>query len=250
MQGKVQILTLLFFNLNKKTMIYNPYPQINLPFGNDNKYFKWLFDAICNVKNTYINYKVKYVTTTDKESELYHLERVSAYELYRQWANILEKQTDTLVLNAEVDKSISYSIEAELEDSTNQEYKINVFPDIVLHHSQGDDRNQKMICEIKRNKYLTASLILGDLFKLSCYMDNEHFHSDYLPFEYGVFILIGTNIDTIRNLLVADTNIKKGDARYSVNNYKREFSHTFNHIVCIAYNGTILEYETLDKIIK
>lgn len=40
-------------------MIYNPYPQVDLPFGKDNKYFKTLFDAIYNVDEHYIEYKLK-----------------------------------------------------------------------------------------------------------------------------------------------------------------------------------------------
>ena len=40
-------------------MIYNPYPEINLPFGNDNKYFKWLFDAISQVSKDFFTYSFK-----------------------------------------------------------------------------------------------------------------------------------------------------------------------------------------------
>lgn len=60
-------------------MVYNPFPQIDLPFGKDNKYFLDLFDSIIQVERKYIEYNVKY--NDNRYGYEKHLERVFAYEL-------------------------------------------------------------------------------------------------------------------------------------------------------------------------
>ena len=67
-------------------------------------HFNWLFRAISLVNKKYIDYTVY---NGKKKEKRFHKERVFAYELYRQWANILENECDEpLVLNAELDKII------------------------------------------------------------------------------------------------------------------------------------------------
>ena len=97
----------------------------------DTSHFNWLFRAISLVNKKYINYTVY---NGKKEEKQFHKERVFAYELYRQWANILESEcSEPLVLNAELDKIIDVRIgtESDIEDVYNivEERK---YPDIVL----------------------------------------------------------------------------------------------------------------------
>ena len=123
-------------------MIYNPYPRVDLPFGNDNKYFQWLFEALLKVKKRYLTYDVEFSSTSvDIKKE--HLERVFAYELYHQWSVILDQQKDNdLILNAEIDKNINETIiemNKSDNDDSSESLRVNVYPDLVLHQSQGKD---------------------------------------------------------------------------------------------------------------
>lgn len=77
----------------------------------DTSHFNWLLRAISLVNKKYIDYTVY---NGNKEEKQFHKERVFAYELYRQWANILECEcNEPLVLNAELDKIIEERIETE-----------------------------------------------------------------------------------------------------------------------------------------
>ena len=55
----------------------------------DTSHFNWLLRAISLVNKKYIDYTVY---NGNKEEKQFHKERVFAYELYRQWANILESE--------------------------------------------------------------------------------------------------------------------------------------------------------------
>lgn len=60
-----------------------------------------LFESILSVEGKYLLYKDK---ATGKEQK--HLERVFAYELYRQWANRIQiKRKDYLIINGEIGKA-------------------------------------------------------------------------------------------------------------------------------------------------
>ena len=231
-------------------MIYNPYPQVDLPFGKDNKYFKILFDAICKVEKRYLYYDVKSADVHKiEEINHSHLERVFAYEVYRQWGNLIEKSCDhSLILNAELDKFIEDGdiiLESE-QFNCSDENKLKVYPDLILHHDQGDDDIQKIVCEIKRTTRITGKLILGDLYKLCCYMTKEKFHSKYKPFRYGVFLLSGGKLSDIR---IGDCEkIRHGDSCCTSKDLQDKFKAILGRIICVAYDGTTLEYETLDKI--
>lgn len=237
-------------------MNYNPFPQLNLPYGKDNKYFLDLFDSIIKVNRKFIEYKVKY----DESHHGYekHLERVFAYELYRHWGNKILSESPFLILNAEISKVISVNkILCDLDDnqgSTNQEVT-TVYPDMVLHHSQGDDKAQVLICEIKRDKNLTGSLIFGDLYKISCYMTKEKFHTEYEPFRYGVFIIAGDkDLSACFNCLKDTDSIETNDGREKLSFRKfvddKVFQPSFDRIVCVSYDGNRLDYNILSALVK
>lgn len=210
----------------------------------DTSHFNWLFRAISLVNKKYIDYTV---CNENKEIKQFHKERVFAYELYRQWANILENEcNEPLVLNAELDKIIKERIRTD-DDIKNVCYieEERKYPDIVLHHGQGSDILQKIICEIKRNTEtrISGSVILADLYKLACYMDENKFPSGKKPFEYGVFILLNGGLDQIKAIKKAKIKVSSSD--YTFSQFKKEMSEHFESIICVTYDGTTLEYRTL-----
>lgn len=76
----------------------------------DKQYFNYLFRAIALVDKKFISYDVYNADLKSLETA-YHLERVFAYELYRQWANILSCEChDKYILNAELDKIVKETI--------------------------------------------------------------------------------------------------------------------------------------------
>lgn len=235
-------------------MTYNPYSQIQLPFGNDNKYFFWLFEAIRNVGIHYVEYK--HYSSGNQYDYIPHLERVFAYELYRQWGNIIDSIGEDLVLNSEIgktmmDETISVSTVNNYKNAP-KEKELSLYPDLVLHHSQGDDTAQIQICEIKRNTGITGCAILGDLYKLSCYLDQNKYHSEYKnPFKYGIFIFVDGTLQVINGHLNLNSHIKlKDDVEYTLKKFITDRSDFFGNIVCISYDGTILEYELLSELIQ
>lgn len=210
----------------------------------DALHFNWLFRAISLVEKKYLNYTVH---NGDEKAKRYHKERVFAYELYRQWANILVSECkESLILNAELDKIIDERISS--EDSTgsvdNSEEFLK-YPDLVLHQDQGSDKIQKIICEVKRNtdKQVSASAIFADLYKLACYMDENKFHTGKKPFEYGVFILLNGKLEQIKGIKKTKIKVSENDYRYLL--FKKEMNSHFDNIICITYDGAILEYKTL-----
>lgn len=231
-------------------MIYNPYPEIDLPFGNDNKYFKWLFDAISQVSKDFITYSFK--DAKYEEECLSHVERVFAYELYRRFADILEKNgVSSLVLNGEVNKCINDEIKKQTRDNESGK-NTTVFPDLVLHESQSSLKDQKIIIEIKRKEGIkNKEDLFRDFLKISHYLKDSIFWKN--PFQYGVLLLEGEGVK-LKDLHINDEQkVSFADwQEYTFSEYKNDekFKLKFENIVCVAYNGTTLEYETLDKIIK
>ena len=207
----------------------------------DVMHFNWLFRAISLVDKKYIDYTVHNGSGKEKQ---YHKERVFAYELYRQWANIIENECkESLVLNAELDKIIEERISPEDDRETFEEMR--KYPDLVLHDGQDSDNNQKMVCEIKRNtkSKISSSAIFADLYKIACYMDEDKFHCGKKPFEYGVFILLNGELEQIKG--IKKTKIKVSANDYSYRHFKIELSNHFDRIICVTYDGTNLEYRTL-----
>lgn len=218
--------------------------QLNQKIGflnkqkSDEKQFNRLFRAICLVNKKYLEIKVG--NTKDKGELRNHKERVFAYELYRQWANILDTESkNKLILNAELDKIIGDDI---------KKPKVITYPDLVLHQGQGNKRKQKIICEIKRNdppKRYTR--LFADLYKLSCYLDKDMMGAG--KFDYGVFILLSTTLDDIKKIK-ENSKIKVNNNYYLFSDFKEKMSKYFDKIICISYDGEKLEYETLNAILK
>lgn len=222
--------------------------QIDLGYGDDNMYFQLLFDAIRNVDSKYLKYSI------NGGNPCNHVERVFAYELYRQWANRIEPEfKNKLVLNAELGKVIYEEIYIRKEDSFDK-YELTKYPDIVLHSSQGNDDSQIMICEIKKGN-VDNNLILADLYKLCCYMDRDKFNTARTPFQYGVFIWVNGDLEKLnfhkdnafpvvsRNNRGEEKNITCGDMLH-------DYHEHFHNIICIDYNGTLLRYETADNLLN
>ncbi len=230
-------------------MIYNPYPQVDLPFGDDNLYFRILFDAICKVEKHYIEYKLKCDNVSDDEMKKNHVERVFAYELYRQWENRIASEGIALTLNAEITKLIeSEPINVEEYGLDNNERKhphfLTTYPDLVLHHSQSKKDNQEIICEIKRGLEIPGSMILGDLYKISRYMSK-------LGFRYGVFILTNGMLSDIKMKITTPTTIlRKNKKDIKHEGIMKVINNKSSNIVCITYDGTTLKYKTLEKLLN
>lgn len=140
-----------------------------------------LIDALKEISSDYVEYE------NSAGNKCKHLERIFAYELYRQWANLLEdpqRNPEKLILHGEIVKGF--------ENQTRR------YPDFVLHGSQGDYEHQEIICEIKRNQNLNRKSYLGDLRKISEFFNvDKTFHH---PYNYGVFILVGGHMSSITNL--------------------------------------------------
>ena len=164
-------------------------------------------------------------------------ERAFAYELYYQWN--LHLPCKKLIVSAEVSKKINEQYVCKARRLFGK--KTNRFqPDIVLHHSNevNDDKEQKIICEIKVNKELTRKSLLRDLKKLIAYTDNQKKAILYNPFEIGVFILLDGDIAKIKR------NIKGND-----------FSNEdISKIICVTVNingeSVNLNSKSLENILK
>lgn len=231
-------------------MIYNPYPQVDLPFGNDNKLFHDLFESIMRVNERFITYKVQ--SSENKFGYQPHLERVFAYELYRQWGNTIESKRCSLILNAEINKTINCNNITYTEDEKPTSVKeVTLYPDIVLHKSQEDDESQSLICEMKRYDYLCGKAIFCDLYKITQYMMENTFPNCQKPFQYGIFLIIGGRLSIIEKVK-SDTSISIGSLTdpLTFGDFITKYNDLLTKIVCVSYDGTILEYELLSELIK
>jgi hypothetical protein len=200
------------------------------------------------VDSSFIEYtvKVKEGGELDNSDTIAHLERVFAYELYRQWMNCLENNgVKNLVVNGEVGKYIKSELEAcELNDKKGKDN----YPDLVLHKSQGSDEQQIMICEIKRLGANDSDL-LRDLYKLNCYLNKEVFWKK--PFDYGVFILEGKKASLDDLKIKPGTTAQFKDEMISIESYLKDdkMKGKFSRILCVSYDGIDINYETLDNLV-
>ena len=103
-------------------------------------------DLLLNLYKSILSVKRKYVLYTNKNTSATqnHLERVFAYELYRQWSNRIQILYPEYVINGEPEKSPKLFSKLYSQKHT--------FPDLVMHHDQGDHDYQGVICEIKSSK--------------------------------------------------------------------------------------------------
>lgn len=224
-----------------------------------------LLSAIEEVKSSYVEYK-KHIKKLDKElratqgEKEAHLERVFAYELYRQWANRLNCK---LQVNSEAPKAINTRINYKQPKGKRKKERVKatVFPDLVLHSSQGNANAQKIVGEIKRSGS-SRQAIFADLLKLSCLLDEHYFR---YPFDYGVFIYVcmhegiqPINMKENTKIWMAEKPVPSKDKGVAFSFTKEitpitfgeyinseKFSPNFHKIICIAYDGTNLEYCTL-----
>lgn len=174
-------------------------------FTNDTelkKHILYLFQAIMNVDHSYLWYlddSRNLQENEDNKLKFEHLERVFAYELYHQWSIILKNEESDLTINSEISKKI-------LDD--NCKY-LTVYPDFVLHNGQEKTDKQYIVCEVKRKTGLTKDKIKEDLDALSTYLDAKKF--DNKKFKIGVFILVGTDMETLKTFIGEISEIHFGE---------------------------------------
>ena len=163
----------------------------------------------------------------EKGNQIEYLgERSFAYELYRQWQDLMENGIEDLVINVEVPKECVNKTDfiSKLEDlfGLTKEGKPHrrFYPDLVCHHSQFDSEYQEVICEIKTRKGINDNTKLNqDFKKLAAYMTNGILLCH--PFKVGVFILVGghfSDIEFASNELIDN---KKDDIYCILYNVKR-----------------------------
>ena len=200
--------------------------DFNVPvdFHDEHDLLHDLFESIICVEGKYLLYKDK---ATGKEQK--HLERVFAYELYRQWANIIQiKWGDKLVINGEIEK--------EPQLFNHFKSRVHKYPDLVLHSSQGDCDFQGVVCEIKTT-HVTPSSFKDDIDKLNCFVCCEN--EDY-RFTFGVFILIGADMDKILDMMDG----MEGDV------FKATPKERIDRLICVTYYHNHLQAVRFDWLIK
>ena len=141
-------------------------------------YMESMIKALARVSSQYI--------TRDSS---YHLERTYVNEFYHQWSLFLQLENpQRLYLNGEVCKH--------LIENNNEKYK---YPDLILHHSQDDNQDNRIACEFKRQNWIeddcqkdmnTLDLVLTSASSNAKLKNN---------FKWGVFIQIGGTIDRLED---------------------------------------------------
>lgn len=200
--------------------------DISVPtdFHDEHNLLHDLFESILCVEGKYLLYKDK---ATGKERK--HLERVFAYELYRQWANRVQiKCGDKLVINGEIGK------EPKLFDHFRT--KVHKFPDLVLHSSQGNCDFQGVVCEIKTT-HVTPYSFKEDIDKLNSFVCCAN--KDY-RFMFGVFILIGDDMDRILDMMDG----MEDDV------FKATHKEHLDRLICVSYYHNHLKAVRFDWLIK
>ena len=200
---------------------------VNLPNDfndSDDSILECLIKSLFNVKEGYINYH------KEENGKLYpQTERVFAYEFYRQWATNVNSQYGVdYIVNGEPEKN---------RVSTCRKLR-HLYPDLVMHHSQGDVTKQGIVCEIKRKEGLSNLNFRNDIEKLSYFIDKRKCK---YTFQFGVFILVGSNMGEI---IKAISETDKGVLKFNENN------DLSPKIICITYDGQNMEAIQLSKLIN
>lgn len=228
--------------------VFKPYdcPALSV-FGDDAIHFYLMFKAISQVTDNYIRFS-EY--TEDSDNKMPHLERTFAYELYRQWMNLIQNEPNyDLTLNAEIDKLIGVD---EVSKATKK------YPDIVLHRSQSKtELHQQFVCEIKRmTEDLKAEAVGDDLFKLCLFLDENIFHE--FKFKFGIFILVNGKLCDIVNLLSQSPKITKrkrkerGEQKVETMEFCefcRMYHDRFLHVICISYFDGVVSFDNLNNLL-
>lgn len=227
--------------------------------GFDNSFSNYLYSFFVAVKRVNVNY-IKYTyhginidpkTLSDQSLEDYkvdigHVERVFAYELYRQWYNQdLITQNPNLFINAEIPKELI----KEVFDSEKHLY----YPDMVLHAGQQTCDGNILVCEIKRKEYayLYPEKMNEDLKKLYIFVDKNTETNDknltWKPYEIGVFLMTVRELKNKEKFSLDLISNKFNDTVISLNE-KKHFST--KKIICAIYDGKELIYDTLCNLIE
>lgn len=170
------------------------------------------------------------------------LERTFAYELYRQWLNLLEKEKSHLTINAEVTKEISLMPNEDVftkyfDGSTN-------FPDLILHKSHDTLKDNTFVCEIKRHEKMIFDEVACDISKLCAFLSHKIWEGN--PYKYGFFLVIRDNLYKIKDVLDDDGNKNENRFYNELRNYKRDL---FKRIICISYNDNTITYDSLFNVL-
>ena len=200
------------------------------------KYLYSLLASINNVDSSYIHYD-----GNNKDEEFEHVERVFAYELYRQWCDYpLIKNNKYIVVNAEIPKNL-------ISEARNE--KTLMYPDLVLHHGQNAYKGNLIVCEIKRDGYASQhhDKVRDDFIKLKTFLSDElkvkANNTEWEPFEIAVFVLTVSK-DAIDALSVSKIlTFLEGQDLEDITKYSER-------IYCVVYNGKELKYDTLYNMIN
>lgn len=246
----------VFYKLDELNYVINHSLDVNLlrrniescfPFcenAEDKLQFVLFFQAIASVKRDYLHYYHNVLNSQsgdEYEAEEILLERTFAYELYRKWQNLLEMyQVNTVRVDAEIGKKITdNSIDYKKLKEIKGDYKE---PDLVLHAGQGVIDNHTIICEIKRNGQLDNQKIINDIIKICQFNDPKIWNGK--PYRYGCFIVVGKELNDLKNQIINSKELIKKEIE------EKELNPNLSHILCVAYNGSSVEWETLNILLK
>jgi|SRR5690554_571174 len=191
-------------------------------------YLKHLVAAFYLVDEKYFSnnaYSGNWREYDDKSKKEYvqFVERVFAYELYYQFRKIMEALPTNykdLVLNGEISKNGFKNI-----------YKSNtIFPDLVLHKSQGCLINQELFIEIKTSPLINEESLENDIGKLIIAV------GETLKYKNAVFVCINYNYKSLLE------NIQQKIKKANYSNYGE------NHPNLIEKEKFKLKEETIRKI--
>ena len=200
-------------------------------------YLYSLFASLKKVTKDYIRYTYYTSDTLNekRKKEESHVERVFAYELYRQWCdNEIIKANTRLVINAEIPKQL-----VDCEDDGHLYY-----PDLVLHLGQNASKGNLIVCEFKRKDYvdLHPDEMQSDFKKLKHYIDEgtkAKNIDNWEPFKIGVFVMVVKFLtdEEVFSIKLIEQYFNQEIRGYCDNIKKR--------IICVVYNGEELKYATL-----
>ena len=141
-------------------------------------YMQTMIKALTKVSKNYITYDTSF-----------HLERTYVCEFYHQWSLLLSQKgnnPNNLCLNGEPCKHIFQKAGWK-------------YPDLILHHSQADNADNRIACEFKRKRWTEAGFD-KDMQTLHLMLTGASKDSKLTKnFEWGVFIQIGGNIENIED---------------------------------------------------
>lgn len=201
-----------------------------------------LFDSILKVDSSYLHFVIQ-KHGPKYEHVIEHVERVFAYELYRNWADNKFVKDNKFVVNAEIAKHFY---------STIQKGKVKLrYPDMVLHGGQETSTNL-LVCEIKRLENIKThkNAQTKDLNNLGFFLDEnimiENNILPWKPYQYGVYILIGGRSE-LRNQDESIRIISEHIKRWKIIVPKEKY----DRIICLAYNGDCenIYYTTLNELL-